>query len=508
MGDFASQPTVAAAISPAGSVIGDRYEIRGVLGEGGMGTVYLAHDRELDEEIALKILRPEMASTPDALIRFRREVKLARRVTHPNVARTYDLGEHGGVRFLTMERIAGRSLREARGLSLPEILRVAWEITQGLAAAHAVGVVHRDLKPENILLTGDRVILTDFGIARCDDPESALRTSGNVVGTPAYIAPEQLEGSPVDGRTDVYALGVMLYELVAGALPFVGETAAAVAVARLTRAPAPVRAVRSDVPEGVAELVMSALARRKEDRPDAHTMASRIARLRGVGHDTEVRSRSTLTAEMAPPSTSRTVRVGAVDADDPTRALGADLARAIGDALVAEPAIRLTADGPAEEVVDVTVRAAGERVRVRLRLLDARGETLAAHRIEGTLGDPFALEDAVSERALESLRGGSGRALGAGGAHQDKLDKARALKAGGPASVRAAITMLEEVEAESPENPWIMSLLSVSLSTLAAQTGAVDEALFGRAEEIALRAIDRDPSNGLAYYATARSSAR
>jgi tetratricopeptide (TPR) repeat protein len=203
------------------------------------------------------------------------------------------------------------------------------------------------------------------------------------------------------------------------------------------------------------------------------------------------------------PSAHRTVRVGAVDADPATRSLGADLSRAISDALVTEPTIRVAAEGPAEEVVDLMVRAAGERVRVRLRLLDTRGETLVACRVEGTLDDPFALEDAVSERALEALRARSGRAFGPAGPLQEKFDKARALSAGGPQSVRAAIAMLEEVDAETPENPWIMSLLSVSLTTLAAQTGAVDEALFGRAEEIALRAIDRDPSNGLAYYATA-----
>lgn len=502
--DIASQATAIAGIGAIGGVIADRYELRGILGEGGMGTVYLALDRELDEEIALKILRPEMAATPDALVRFRREVKLARRVTHPNVARTYDLGEHEGVRFLTMERIDGHSLRDAKDLSLPEILRVAWEITQGLAAAHAVGVVHRDLKPDNIMLTGERVVLTDFGIARSEDPGGSLRTSGSVVGTPAYIAPEQLEGAAVDGRTDVYALGAMLYELVVGQLPFVGETAAAVAIARLTRAPAPIHAVKSGVPDGVAQLVMSALARRKEDRPDAHTVASRLARLRGVGHDSETRVRATSSADVTLPSAHRTVRIGAVETDDASRALGADLARAMSDALSTEPTLRLAPEGAsAEETIDATVRTAADRVRVRLRLLSTRGDTLWADKLEGTLSDPFGLEDAVAERILKALRARAGSALGPGGALQERFEKARALVAGGPESVRAAIAMLEEVDRESPDNAWIMSLLSCALSTLAAQMGAVDETLFGRAEEIALRAIDRDPSNGLAYYATA-----
>ncbi len=227
-----------------GRVLADRYELRAMLGEGGMGAVFRAYDRELDEEIALKVLHLEAANDAAALTRFRREVKLARRVTHRNVARTFDLGAQAGeggapVRFLTMELIAGESLgaleRRAR-VPLPEVLRIAGEIARGLSAAHVVGVVHRDLKPDNVMLCDERVVLTDFGIARFADggagPE--LMRTGMIVGTPAYMAPEQLENHAVDGRTDVYALGTMLFELLAGRLPFVGESAISLAAQRMT----------------------------------------------------------------------------------------------------------------------------------------------------------------------------------------------------------------------------------------------------------------------------------
>src|SRR5258706_5774077 len=186
------------------ALLGGRYEILGLVGSGGMGSVYRAFDRELEEIVALKTLREGLAATPHLLERFRREVKLARRVTHPNVARTFDLGTHDGARFLTMELIAGEPVSRHRGqkVALGESLRIAAEVLRGLAAAHAAGVVHRDLKPDNVMLSKERVVITDFGIARLSearDADAALKT-GNVVGTPAYMAPEQLEAAAVDGR--------------------------------------------------------------------------------------------------------------------------------------------------------------------------------------------------------------------------------------------------------------------------------------------------------------------
>jgi serine/threonine protein kinase len=173
-----------------------------------MGSVYRARDRELDELVAVKVLRRELVAEPGMMERFRREVKLARRVTHRNVARVFDIGEHAGEKFITMELIDGESLaaRLTRdgALRIGDAVTIAMSIGDGLAAAHAAGVVHRDLKPDNVLLAEDgRVVVTDFGIARAiAAPGGSKRTVGMIVGTPEYMAPEQIEGGPVDARTD------------------------------------------------------------------------------------------------------------------------------------------------------------------------------------------------------------------------------------------------------------------------------------------------------------------
>src|SRR5437868_2172073 len=227
--------TVERSTETAPALVGNRYEILGMLGSGGMGTVYRARDRELDEVVALKVLKAELAATSGMLERFRREVKLARRVTHKNVARTFDIGEHEGDRFLTMELIEGEMLgahlaRRGR-VSLRDAVRIALDVCAGLSAAHAAGVLHRDLKPENVILAKDgRAVITDFGIARALASAELARTAPGMIGTPAYMAPEQVEGSiDLDGRADLYALGTMLFELITGKPAWPGDSVIAIA---------------------------------------------------------------------------------------------------------------------------------------------------------------------------------------------------------------------------------------------------------------------------------------
>ena len=205
-----------------GATVADRYELLERIGHGGMGDVYRAHDRELDLAIALKLVRDGVARVPGVLERFRAEVKLARRVTHRNVARTYELGVADGLTFFTMELVAGESLaaRLAAGPLAPEVaVAIAAELADALAAAHAVGVIHRDLKPANVMLADDgRVVLTDFGVAAL-----ASAADDGSSGTPRYMAPEQARGEPPTPLVDVYALGLVLYEMLVGEPAFVGD---------------------------------------------------------------------------------------------------------------------------------------------------------------------------------------------------------------------------------------------------------------------------------------------
>jgi len=266
-----SSPTLDPAMaSPA--LVGDRYEILGLLGSGGMGTVYRARDRELDEIVALKVLKKELAASSGMLERFRREVKLARRVTHKNVARTFDIGEHAGDRFLTMELIEGEMLgahlaRRGR-VSLRDAIRIGRDVCAGLSAAHAAGVLHRDLKPENVILAKDgRAVITDFGIARALAQADLARTAAGMVGTPAYMAPEQVEGSnDLDARADLYALGTMLFELLTGKPAWPGDSIIAIAAGRILRPPPDARSHLPELPGDAAALVLKLMARARDDR--------------------------------------------------------------------------------------------------------------------------------------------------------------------------------------------------------------------------------------------------
>ncbi|WP_437731413.1 protein kinase domain-containing protein [Sorangium sp. So ce1335] len=252
--------------------IAGRYEILGLLGTGGMGSVYRVRDVELDEVVALKMLRRDLADSAGMLERFRQEVKLARRVTHRNVARTFDFGDHDGEKFLTMECVDGESLHSvlARTGPMPaqQVIGIGCALCDGLGAAHAAGIVHRDLKPENVLLDrGGRVVITDFGIARTSSGPSAGESSGFVLGSPAYMSPEQLTGEPdIDARTDIYALGMILFECLTHRRAWPGSGAIAAAMARLRSPPPDPRAVRPDVPLAVADVVLRCMAMRREDR--------------------------------------------------------------------------------------------------------------------------------------------------------------------------------------------------------------------------------------------------
>jgi serine/threonine protein kinase len=268
-----------------GTILGGRYRIDGVLGFGGMGVVYRARDLKLDQAIALKRIRPDRVS-PERRETLRREIILARRVTHENVCRVYDLVEIGGEEFVSMEYLPGRTLREIeeseRVLPLGRGLAIAKGICGGLAAAHRIGVLHRDLKPENVIVGEDgKARLMDFGIA-VDAGASPVRSGDVVPGTPQFLAPELLRGEAPSLRTDVYAMGVLLYEMLTGRVPFDDNDTARL-VQKVISEPAPkVEVLRPDLPPELRDILERAIAKDPEARfEDAAALADAISAFEG-----------------------------------------------------------------------------------------------------------------------------------------------------------------------------------------------------------------------------------
>jgi tetratricopeptide (TPR) repeat protein len=550
---------VHAALLEPGVKVAQRYEIEALLGEGGMGAVYRARDLELDEVIALKTLRAEISSDPAAIERFRREVKLARKVTHPNVARTFDLGSCEGFRFITMELIEGGSLArrvEAGAMSLSDALRVCGDIARGLLAAHSAGVIHRDLKPDNVLLAGasadgpltgqERVVITDFGIARAAEEQAgsderatahrgAALTVGGLIGTPAYMAPEQLMGETPDGRTDVYALGVVLFELLTARPPFDGDSPVAIAMARLKQPPPDVRELLPDLPEAAADLLRSMLAIDRRERPDAAQVLDTIEKLRGVGSSGEAPNMlSGLGLARAPGMTTmlldatsapklRAVAVLSLGSADPALgSLAYQLAATLADALARVRAIKvvppalagedlaaLTRQGRVDLALTGTVRAEGERLRVNLRYLDlSLGTQRWSERFEGTLAAPFALEDTLTRAAEAALRGLAGRG-DAATANGPSDPAARALydralemshRINDQEALGSGVEMARRAHALAPTDAWVMSLLGLLLVRLAlARRGTDPRSQVAEAEDWALRALNADAGSAATF---------
>jgi eukaryotic-like serine/threonine-protein kinase len=246
-----------------GTILGTRYEILQLLGQGGMGAVYKARDKELDRFLALKVIRPELAVHPDILHRFKQELILARQVTHRNVIRIFDLGEAEGIKFITMDFIEGQDLKsvvsEQGKLSFDESVRVMEQVCLALEAAHAEGVVHRDLKPQNIMLdkTG-RVYVMDFGIARSTEMGGMTQT-GTLLGTPEYMSPEQVMGEHVDARSDLFTLGVIFYQLLTGDMPYKAETVQKAMFKRTRELPKPAIEIDPSVPKFLSDVAEKCL---------------------------------------------------------------------------------------------------------------------------------------------------------------------------------------------------------------------------------------------------------
>jgi HAMP domain-containing protein/predicted Ser/Thr protein kinase len=282
-GGIAPQKTVAmpaSATLPAGSggpaprvgaLFAGRYDIESELGVGGMGIVYKAHDRTLDDAVAIKVLRNEALAQDATLVdRFKQEIRLARKITHRNVLRTYDFGEWDGLRYLSMEYIRGITLKhllnQNRRLPVAAALRIAKQLCAGLGAAHAAGVIHRDVKPQNIIIEPNGGLkIMDFGIARLSRGKGMTAT-GMVIGTPDYISPEQAKGAQLDHRTDIYSTGIVLYELFSGALPFEGDSALGVVFKHIHENPPSIETKCPEIDPRIAKIVMKAIEKDPDQR--------------------------------------------------------------------------------------------------------------------------------------------------------------------------------------------------------------------------------------------------
>jgi serine/threonine protein kinase len=254
-----------------GSSFAGRYQIIEELGRGGMGRVYKAFDKEIKGKIAIKLIKPDVAGDLSVIERFRNELKLTRDISHKNVCRMYDLSKVGNTYFISMEYVHGEDLKKIMGkigiLSPGQAVNIAKQVCEGLHEAHKLGIIHRDLKPSNIMINSSGTVrIMDFGIAWASKAKG-ITDSGVIIGTPEYMSPEQVEGKAVDPRSDIYAVGIVLYEVLTGQLPFAGNSALAIGIKKKTEIPQNPRSINPQIPYELDQLIMKCLKNAKEDRP-------------------------------------------------------------------------------------------------------------------------------------------------------------------------------------------------------------------------------------------------
>ncbi len=394
------------------------YRIERELGVGGMATVYLAHDLRHDRQVAVKVLRQDVAQTVGTE-RFLREIQLAARLSHPHILPLFDSGEANGWLFYVMPNVEGQSLRDRldREPQLPveEALRVTREVASALDYAHRHGVVHRDVKPENIMLHDGNAVVADFGIGKAVSgvDDQVFTQTGITIGTPAYMSPEQAAGDAVDGRSDIYSLGCVLYEMLTGEQPFTGPTAQAVIAKRFVQTPADVSTLRQSVPRSVASVVARALARAPVDRYEtgSHLVSALQRPAEGVRCE-------------APEKSIAVLPFASMSADPENEFFADGVTEEILNALAQIPALRVAGRTSSfsfkgknidlrsigeqlsvATVLEGSVRRAGKRVRITAQLIDVRdGYHLWSERYDREIEDVFAVQDEIATAIAEKMK--------------------------------------------------------------------------------------------------------
>ncbi len=506
-----------------------RYTLLRELGRGGMATVFLAQDLRHDREVALKVLHPQLADAIGSL-RFQREIRLAARLQHPHIVPVFDSGDAEGALYYVMPHVRGESLRELLGrdarLPWPSVALIAREIADALDYAHGEGVVHRDIKPENILLSGGHAFVTDFGIARPTAPaaDGPLTSASLIFGTPAYMSPEQAAGeAKLDGRSDQYSLACVVYEMVTGALPFDGDSAAAVIAKRFTSAPAPARA-RGAVVSAGAE---AALSRAMSVEP-----GSRFA---SVG-DFVTSLESDVSSSAAAPAQGESVAVlpfANLSPDPDTDYFSDGITEELINTLARVPGLKVASrtsvfgfKGKGEDVrrigtalgvafvLEGSVRTAQNRVRIAAELVGVReGYQVWAESYDRDLADVFAIQEDIARRIADSLRL---RLLGPGagghtGARSLKIEAYNFYLRGRyhwnnrPAGLKKALEYFEQACAVDPGYALAHAGVADCCATLGSwESGAIHPSeAFPKAARAARRALELDPALGEAHTALA-----
>lgn len=418
----------------SGATLG-AYQIVGPLGAGGMGEVYRARDARLERDVALKILPPDMAGDPTRLERFGREARAIAALNHPHIVTIYSTEEADGVRFLTMELVEGQTLDAVLAAGVPTVARfldLALPLADALTAAHQKQITHRDLKPGNVMVSADgRVKVLDFGLARVgvDGPDqavdatrAALTSEGTIVGTIPYMSPEQVEGRPLDPRSDLFSLGVMFFEMLTGARPFQGASSPALMSAILRDTPPLTSDVRADVPEALARLV----ARCLEKRPDNRVQTARDVynELRQVQKQLESGSARRPDSGPVPPASIAVLPFTDLSEKKDQEWFCDGIAEEILNALTGLPGLRVAARTSAfsfrgreadlraiadalgvHTVLQGSLRRAGDRVRITVQLVDTRsGFQLWSERHDREMADIFDVQDEIARGVAERLK--------------------------------------------------------------------------------------------------------